>query len=453
MNRNNDLTEGVIWKKLLIFALPIIAGNIFHQLYNAVDAIVVSKYVGTEALASVGGSAANIMNLVIGFFMALSSGATIVLAQQYGAKNYEAVSKAAHTAVIFCVIAGLGTSAVCIPFAPSMLHVLKAPAETIPGATLYLRIIFTGAFFTLMFNMGSGILRAVGDSRRPFIYLCVSCLTNIALDLLFVIFFKLGVAGVAIATVMSQALCTVLVLIRLFTTDESYKLSFKNMRFDRLMFRNMMRIGIPSGIQGSMYSISNTIIMVGVNTLGTVVVASWSMSGKIDGIYWATSNAFGVALMNFVAQNYGAGRIDRVKSSVKLGIKLFGGITIVLSGVIMFVARYLLPVFTNDPAVISTTYQIITYFVPPYITWTLVEVFSSVLKGAGDAMSPAIIQLFGVCLLRVVWVYTIFRIWPTLFAIAMCYPASWIATDIAMYIRYRSGKWNKHQLAETENAV
>jgi Na+-driven multidrug efflux pump len=242
------------------------------------------------------------------------------------------------------------------------------------------------------------------------------------------------------------------VLARLATVRECYRLELKKLRFDWIVFKNMMRIGIPSGIQGSMYSISNALLMTGVNSLGTVVVASWSMSGKIDGIYWATSNAFGVALMNFVAQNYGAGRIDRVKSSVGLGLKLFGGISIFLSVAIMAVAKLILPVFTNDPAVIETTYEVLLYFVPPYILWTCVEVFSSVLKGAGDAMAPAIIQLFGVCLLRVVWVYTIFRIWPTLFAIAMCYPASWIVTDIAMFIRYRSGKWNKHQLTEGEAA-
>ncbi len=451
MNSRNDLTEGVIWKKLLIFALPIIAGNIFQQLYNAVDAIVVSKYVGTQALASVGGSAASIINMMIGFFVALSSGATIVLGQQYGAKNYEAVSKAVHTAFIFCAVAGIGLSLVGLPLVPGLLHILKAPADTVEGAISYLRIIFTGTIFMLTFNMGSGIMRAVGDSKRPFIYLCVSCVTNICLDLLFVIAFGMGVRGVAIATVIAQAVCTVLVLVRLATVRECYRLELKKLRFDWIVFKNMMRIGIPSGIQGSMYSISNALLMTGVNSLGTVVVASWSMSGKIDGIYWSTANACGAALMNFVAQNYGAGKLDRVKESAKVSLKLFCSITVVLSVVLVLIAPMLLPIFTNDPAVIDTTLKIIHYFVPLYITWTLVEVFSAFLKGTGDAVAPAVIQLFGVCLLRVVWLYTIFRIWPTLFAISMSYPVSWLVTDVFMYLRFRSGKWNR--IVEPKAAV
>ena len=447
MNDRNDLTTGVIWKKLILFFLPIAAGTIFQQLYNAVDAIVVGKFVGTEALAAVGGSPATFINLLLGFFVALSGGAGVVIAQRCGAKDGDMVSREIHTAVTFCFLIGIALFILVLFFAPEVLVLLKTPADTLKDAVLYTRIYFGGSIFMLLFNMGSGILRALGDSRRPFIYLLVSCLSNIILDLFFVIALDLGVAGVAWATVIAQGLSTILILINLARHD-NYPLRLRLLGIDREALKEMLRIGVPSGLQSSMYGVSNMILQIGVNTLGTVVVASWSMCGKIDGIYWAISGAFGTAVMNFVAQNYGAHKTDRIKSCTRTGLKLFTIATLLLSTGILLLAKPVLHIFTDDPALMETTWKLLTYFVPTYILWTVIEIFSGVLRGVGDALKPFIILALGVCLLRVVWVLTVFQSFHTLFVISISYPISWAVTDVAMLLYYFKGSIFKRSKSE-----
>lgn len=438
MNDRNDLTQGVIWKKLIIFFLPIAAGTLFQQLYNAVDAIIVGKFVGTEALAAVGGSPATFIGLLLGFFIALTSGAGVVIAQRCGARDSDMVSKEIHTSVTFCLLMGAILGILVFAFAPQVLTLLKTPADTLHDAVLYTRIYFSGSIFMLLFNMGSGILRALGDSRRPFFYLVVSCLSNIVLDLLFVLVLGWGVAGVAWATVIAQGISSVLILINLAGND-FYPLRFRRLGLDRPALREMLRIGVPAGLQSSMYGVSNLILQVGVNTLGTVVVASWSMCGKIDGVFWAVSTAFGTAIMNFVAQNYGAGQTDRIRACTKTGFRLAFLSTILLSSGIMLVARPVLKLFTDDPAVMDTTWTILTYFVPTYVLWTVIEIFSAVLRGVGDVLKPFIILALGVCLLRIIWVLTVFQQMHTLFIISISYPISWAVTDVAMLLYYYKG--------------
>lgn len=440
MNDRNDLTQGVIWKKLVLYFLPIAAGTLFQQLYNAVDAIIVGKFVGTAALAAVGGSPATLTNLLIGFFTSLSGGAGVVIAQHKGAKMHDRVSTEVHTSMTFCFLTGIILGALMIVFARPILVFLKTPADTLNEAVEYTRIYFCGCVFMLCFNMGSGILRALGDSRRPFYYLMVSCVVNIFLDLYFVIGLKMGVAGVAWATVIAQAVSAALVTVSLcISKEEDCRLRFRKLGIKWGVLGNMMKIGIPAGLQSAMYGVSNMILQTGVNTLGTVVVASWAMSGKLDGVYWATSSAFGTAVMNFVGQNYGAGRYDRVKASLKTGMKMFAGITVFLSSMILLLARPALHVFTNDPQVIDTTWLIVLYFVPFYLIWTVIEIFSGVLRGVGDAIKPVIIIALGVCLLRVIWVVTVFSIFHNLFTISICYPISWLVTGIALIVYYFKG--------------
>lgn len=440
MADRNDLTQGVIWKKLILYFLPIAAGTLFQQLYNAVDAIIVGKFVGTGALAAVGGSPATITNLLIGFFVSLAGGAGVVIAQHYGAKMKDRVAVEVHTSLTFCFLIGVIISIAVIVFSPQILSFLKTPADTLDDAVLYTRIYFIGTIFILIFNMGSGILRALGDSKRPFYYLMASCVVNIALDLYFVIILRMGVAGVAWATVAAQAVSAACVVISLCRSkEECCRINIKKLGIDRRVLANMMRIGIPAGLQSAMYSVSNVILQTGVNTLGTVVVASWAMSGKLDGVYWSTASAFGTAVMNFVGQNYGAGRKDRILSCVKVSAGLFAGITAFLSGMILLLARPALTIFTNDPQVIDTTWKIITYFVPFYLLWTVIEVISGVLRGVGDAVKPVIIIGLGVCLLRAIWVLTVFSASHTLLTISLCYPISWGVTDIALLVYYFKG--------------
>ncbi len=438
-----DLTQGVVWKKLLVFFLPIAAGTCIQQLYNAVDGLIVGRFVGTTALAAVGGSSAQIINLLIGFFVATTAGASVVIAQVYGAGRTRDVQLAAGNAIAVFTLLGLGLMALGLIASPAMLRLLRTPEDTMRESVLYLRIYFIGVPFVLVLNMESNMLRSVGDSLSPFLYMVAGCVCNIVLDTVFVLLFHWGVAGVAIATVLAQVLNMGLLTGKLLRTKEDYRLSFRELKLKGVYLRNMLGLGIPSGLQSSMYAVSNMIIQVGVNSLGTVVVASWAMSGKTDGIFWAVSNALGAAITSFIGQNLGAGRRDRVKLCVKEGLILSGIITVSLSGLIMLLGKPLLHVLTDDPAVIDTTYEIMTYFVPFYFTWTVIEVLSAVLRGAGDAVRPVVIIGLGICLLRILWVLTLFQWVHTLFVLSMCYVASWVVTGAAMIVYYRRGSWMK----------
>lgn len=436
-----DLTQGVVWKKLLVFFLPIAAGTCIQQLYNAVDGLIVGRYVGTIALAAVGGSSAQIINLLIGFFVATTAGASVVIAQVYGAGRDEDVRLAAGNALAVFALLGLVLMAFGLIATPAMLRLLRTPEDTMEASILYLRIYFLGVPFVLILNMESNMLRSVGDSFSPFLYMVAGCISNIVLDAVFVLVFHWGVAGVAIATVLAQVLNMGLLTWKLLRTKESYRLSLKELKLKGVYLRNMLRLGIPSGLQSSMYAVSNMIIQVGVNSLGTVVVASWAMSGKTDGIFWAVSNALGAAITSFIGQNLGAGRQDRVKLCVKQGLILSFSITVTLSALIMLLGKPMLHILTEDQAVIDTTYQIMTYFVPYYFTWTLIEVLSAVLRGAGDAVRPVIIIGLGICLLRIVWILTLFQWVHTLMVLSLCYVVSWVVTSIAMTVYYRHGRW------------
>ena len=440
-----NLTEGKIGKKLIMFFLPIAAGTIFQQLYNAVDGIIVGKYVGTIALAAVGGSAAIIMNVLIGFFVALSGGCTVVIAQLFGAGDEERLKLATDTAVSFCLIAGNALSVLGIALTMPMLRLMQTPEDTIRDSAVYLRIIFVGVTAQLLYNIEAGILRAVGDSRSPFLYLVICCLTNVVLDLVFVLLFGMGVEGVAIATVISQILSAVLGAVKLGRGSEAYSVSFRRLRLDRRIFSHMMHIGIPTGFQAAMYSISNMIIQVPINLLGTTVVASWALGGRIDGVFWATSSAAGMAVMNFAAQNFGAGKIERVHEVTRLSMKIFLAVSVGFSVLLLLVSRPILPVFNNDPAVIDCTWYILKHFAPFYCIWTVGEVISGVLCGVGDAVKSVIFCGVGTCLLRILWIIFIHPMFPTLLDLCVLYPVTWAVTAAAFVVYFKSGRWQKRR--------
>ena len=402
-NDRNDLTSGVVWKKLLVFLLPIAAGTIIQQLYNAVDGLIVGRFVGTGALAAVGGSSSQIINVLVGFFVAMTAGASVVIGQIFGAGRKEELNRAIGSAVAALAILGVLLGVFGLLATPWLLRLLNTPEETVEGAALYLRIYFLGVPFVMILNMESSVLRALGDSFHPFLYMVAGCLLNILLDLVFVLAFGWGIAGVAIATVAAQLLNAALLTLQLVRGNESYRLELRCLRLKGVYLKNMMRLGVPSGLQSSMYSVSNMIIQVAVNSLGTLVVASWAMSGKTDGFYWAVSNAMGAAITSFIAQNRGAGRMDRVKLCVRQGLILGFMVTAVLSALLMLFGIPLLRVLTPDEAVVEKTYEIMSYFVPFYVTWVPVEVLSAVMRGAGDAFYPVVIVGTGICLFRVLW--------------------------------------------------
>jgi putative MATE family efflux protein len=440
-NAHKDLTSGTVWKRLMVFFLPIAAGTCIQQLYNTVDGLIVGRFVGTIALAAVGGSASLIITVLIGFFVAVTAGASVVIAQLYGAGRTDAVRTAVSNAI--AVFALIGTVLMILGWAatPAMLRLLRTPEDTLAASILYLRIYFIGVPFVLILNIESNMLRSVGDSYSPFVYMVVGCVTNIVLDIVFVVFFHWGIAGVAIATVVAQLLNMLLLTLKFLLTDEPYRLSFREMQFKRAYLSGMFRLGIPAGLQNTMYGISNMIVQVGVNSLGTVVVASWAMTAKVDGVFWAVSNALGAAITSFVGQNLGAGKEDRVKLCVKQGLVLGFSITVVLSSLIMLVAKPLLHILTEDPAVISTTWDMLWYFVPFYFTWTLIEILSAVLRGSGDAVRPVIIIGLGICTFRILWIATVFQFMHTLPVICLTYVSSWTLTSIIMLVYFLRSDW------------
>lgn len=438
---NKDLTSGTVWKRLLLFFLPIAAGTCIQQLYNAVDGLIVGRFVGTVALAAVGGSSSQVINVLIGFFVAVTAGASVVIAQIYGAGRTEDVRIAAGNAIAVFALLGFLLMALGLVASPAMLRLMQTPEDTLPASVLYLRIYFLGVPFILVLNMESNMLRSVGDSFSPFLFMVVGCISNIILDVVFVVFFHWGVAGVAIATVAAQIINMLLLTRRLIRTDEPYRLSFRELKLKGVYLSNMFRLGIPAGLQNTMYGVANMIIQVGVNSLGTVVVASWAMTAKVDGVFWAVSNALGAAITSFVGQNLGAKRMDRVQLCVRQGLILAFSITIGLSGLIMLAAKPLLHLLTKDPAVISTTWEMLLYFVPFYFTWTLIEVLSAVLRGSGDAVRPVVIIAFGICLFRILWICTVFRWFHTVPVLCLTYVASWTLTSIMILIYFVRSDW------------
>ena len=445
----NDLTVGTVWKKLLVFLLPIAAGTIIQQLYNAADGLIVGRFVGTNALAAVGGSSAQIINVLVGFFVAMTAGSSVVIGQIYGAGKKESLNRAIGNAVAGMAIAGLVLMVIGFLASPGLLRLLNTPEETLDGAALYLRIYFLGVPFVMILNMESSILRALGDSFHPFLFMITGCILNIALDVLFVVAFGWGIAGVAVATVAAQVANTLLLTWRLMRGTDEYRLSLRDLRLKGVYLANMLRLGIPAGLQSSMYSVSNMIIQVGVNSLGTIVVASWAMSGKTDGLYWAVSSAIGAAITSFIAQNYGAGRTDRVKLCVRQGLIMAFLVTIGISALLMLTGIPILRVLTPDENVVSTTYTIMSYFVPFYFTWVLVEVLSAVLRGVGDAVIPVIIIGSGIALFRVIWILTVFSWFGTLLSLCLSYAASWVITSIALLIYYKKGGWmNRRRIVD-----
>ena len=439
--KTNDLTQGSILKSLLRFFFPILFGMLFQQLYNTVDAVVVGRVVGPEALAAVGGSPAVIINLVIGIFTGMASGATVIISQYFGSRDDERLSRAVHTILLFCLIAGAALTLLGRLSALWSLRAVKTPEDILALSCDYLRIYYLGAIPLLLFNVASGILRAVGDSRRPLYYLGVCCGMNIALDLLFVAALRWDVNGVAWATVISQLTGAVLILVRLVRSEGPERLELRRLRIDAPSLKRILYIGIPAAIQGAMYSISNILIQAAINDFGTVVVAAWTAISKFDGVYWVTSNSFGAAICTFVGQNFGAGKYDRMREGVRKWLLTTLGTSVLLSTLLIGLSRWGLRLFTTDTTVIAEATRMMWYFVPYYALWSFIEIISNTLRGAGDAIAPTLISLIGVCLLRILWIAFVVPRWHTVMCISVSYPVTWFITALAFVIYYYKSNW------------
>ncbi len=438
-----DITQGVIWKQLLAFFFPLWFGTFFQQLYNTVDTIVVGRYVGTTALAAVG-STGVVVNLTVGIFTGLSSGAVVAIAQRYGARMDEDVRKSVHTAMLLSVIIGAFFTVVGYFLTPWALQAMDTTEDALPGAILYLQIYFLGMIPNVIYNMGTGVLRAVGDAKRPLYFLIAASLCNIVLDLLLVVVFHLSILGVAIATVCSQILSAVLVVLSLMSVKgECFRLVPRQLRFHFEPFKAIMIIGIPTALQSVMYSFSNIVIQAAINSFGTNAVAAWTAYGKMDILFWMTLTAMSQALTTFTGQNYGAGKYDRLKQGVRVSMAMTAGFTVVISAVMVLLARPILSFFTPDPDVLEIGVGMVQFLAPCYITYILVELLPGAIRGAGKSMVPMLISVFGVCGLRLLWLFTAVPAYHTIEMVEASYPITWVVTSVSIFIYYRFGHWLK----------
>lgn len=432
----NQITEGVIWKQLLLFFFPILFGTFFQQLYNAADAMIVGRFVGKEALSAVGGSTGMLTQMVVGFFVGLSSGASVIISQYYGAKRPEMVGYAVHTAMAFSIVSGIVMMAAGIWLAPFMLEAMGTPEDVMELSVLYLRVYFAGIIANLIYNTGAAILRAVGDSKRPLNILMVSCLINIAVDVVLVVFLKMGVLGAALATIMSQLLSAVLVVICLMKTRDMYRLDWRQVRLDGRMLKRIIRIGFPAGLQSVMYGLSNVIIQAGINSLGTNTVAAWAAYSKIDAVFWMMVSSFGIAITTFVGQNYGAGKMERVRKGVGSCMKMTLAASAVMSVLIYNWGVYGYQLFTTDQEVIEIGIAMMRYLAPAYVTYVAIEILSGALRGVGDCWIPMILCCVGVCVLRVSWILFVVPMKRDIFTIMFSYPLTWVTTTVLFAVYY-----------------
>ena len=433
----NQITEGVIWKQLLKFFFPILFGTFFQQLYNTVDAVIVGRYVGKEALAAVGGTTGTLINLLVGFFVGLSSGATVIISQYYGAKNGEEVKEAVHTAIAFSIMGGIILMILGLIGAPFALKAMGTPEDVMNYAVVYIRIYFIGIIGNLVYNMGSGILRAIGDSKRPLYFLMTSCLVNIVLDIIFVVVLKMNVAGAALAAILSQLVSAVLVIIVLVRSEDVYRLIISEIRLHFRMVKRIIQIGFPAGLQSAMYSISNVIIQSSVNALDIDTIAAWTAYSKIDALFWMIIGAFGISITTFVGQNYGAGKVERVHKGIKICLQMTFVTSIVISGILYIFGGYIYRLFTNDIAVLEKGIEILHFLVPFFVTYICIEILSGALRGVSDCWIPMLITCLGVCVLRVLWILFVVPHYMTMRMILVSYPLTWIVTSISFILYYR----------------
>ena len=436
------MTQGSIIRLLLAFALPMLIGQIFQQLYSTVDSVVVGRFVGKEALAAVG-STGSVINSLIGFFTGLAMGAGVVISQYFGAKDEKGVHDAVHTAILLTLLAAVAVTALGISVTPTLLRLMDTPEDVLDGAILYLRIYFAGIGGLMLYNIGSGILRAVGDSRRPLYFLIFSASMNVVLDLLFVIAFKMGIAGVAWATIISQFLSALLTMFILSRSNESYRLIPRDLRIHSHILRRILAFGLPGGLQNSIVSFSNVFVQAYINAFQSSCMAGWASYNRLDAFAWLPMMCIGMANTTFVGQNVGAGNIRRAKEGTRAAVLMaYAGTALIVAGLMLF-ADDALKLFNSDADVIFYGRRFILYLSPFYVPFCASQIYAGALRGAGDSLSPMLITLFSFVIFRQTYLFIGTRFIDGPLFVGLSYPAGWLLSSTIMYIVYKKGRWEK----------
>lgn len=436
------LTEGSIWKQLLRFSLPILFGNLFQQTYNMVDSVIVGQFVGDDALAAVG-SSANIVMLLLSAFYGISMGAGVVISHSYGAKDWKSMEAQVHTMVAFGICGGILFTILGEIMTPYILDWIDTPPSVINQSAIYFRVFFAGTLFSALYNIGGGILRAVGDSTRPLYYLIISCCINIILDLLFVAVFHFGVAGAAGATVLSQLFSCILTYRALMTEETAYRVSIKKLRIDKRELKKIVSIGLPSGLQNSIVSLSNIVVQANINSFGSKALAGYGAFSKIDGFALMPASAFAMATTTFVSQNIGARNYKRVKKGSMTGLML-NLLTAETIGILLaLLASFILKIFTPDPEIVAYGALQARIVGPFYCLCAGSHAMAGILRGGGYSTLPMIIIILFWCGLRMAWITFVAKPTHIIDFVFWAYPLTWFCAFVVLGLYcWRSG-WLK----------
>lgn len=441
MTQSNTLmTEGPIWKKIITFAFPLFLGNLFQQLYNTADSLIVGNFLGSDALAAVS-SSGSLIFLMVGFFNGIAMGAGVVVARYYGARQIDRVQKAIHTDIAFGLSAGALLTVVGLLLAPKMLVWMGTPADVMPNSTLYFRIYFCGSLAFVMYNVLVGILQSIGDSRHPLLYLIISSLINIALDLLFVGVLRLGVGSAALATIISQFVSALLCLRRLMHSPEDYRVSIKKIRFDGNMLNQIIKNGLPSGIQNSIIALANVVVQSNINSFGKMAVAGCGAYSKIEGFGFLPITCFSLALTTFVSQNLGAKQYDRAKKGARFGILCSIFLAEIIGICIYIFSPYLIAAFNSDPEVVAfgvLQARTVTLF---YFLLAFSHCIAGIMRGAGKATVPMFTMMLCWCIIRVTYVTVAVRIFPVIRTVFWAYPITWSLSSVIFLIYFLKADW------------
>lgn len=446
-----DMTQGNILRHLIMFAFPLLVGNIFQQLYNTVDTWVVGNFVSNQAYAAVG-TVGPIINMLIGFFMGLSSGAGVVISQYYGAKQFDKVHDTVHTAVLMTLILGVAFTAIGVGMTPLMLDLINMPDNVIPEATAYLTIYFSGILGLMLYNMGSGILRAVGDSQRPFYFLVVCAILNTVLDLVFVLCCGMGVEGVALATILSQCVSAVLVMWTLLKTDECIKLRLSDLRISFAMLKKIITVGIPAAIQMAITAFSNIFVQSYINYFGDFCMSGWTTYAKVDQLLFLPMQSIALASTTFVGQNLGCNQVDRAKQGVRQSLLLSVGATAILMIPVLLFAPQIVAFFNNAPEVIHYGSLFLRWLTPFYVLCCFNQIYSGALRGAGNTKAPMIIMLTSFVAFRQLYLFVMSLVCNEVLPIAMSYPAGWLLCSALTTVYYHRVQLGKSRLVEDSPA-
>lgn len=442
MNDSNStlMTEGSISRKIIRFAIPLFLGNLFQQLYNTADSLIVGNFLGSEALAAVS-SSGSLIFLMVGFFNGISMGAGVVIARYFGAKNDEKVHKAVHTAVAFAIVSGIALTIVGYILAPQILVLMGTPQDVLVNSVVYFRVYFCGSVAFVLYNAMMGILQSVGDSKHPLMYLIISSIVNIVLDLLFVGVFRLGVGYAALATIISQFTSAILCLIRLCRVKASYQIVLKDIRFDRDSFRLIISNGIPSGIQNSIISFANVIVQANINSFGKMAMAGCGAYAKVEGFGFLPITCFMLSMSTFISQNLGAKEYDRVKKGARFGIMCSTLLAETIGVIVYFASPVFIAAFNSDPEVIAFGVQqahVISLF---YCLLAFSHCVAGIMRGAGRATVPMFVMMICWCVIRVSYITIATKLIPSIQVIFWAYPITWTLSSAVFLIYFLKADW------------